>query len=96
MPLPHPPGRGEEEPCSYPEIALKVPGDGAVEIGRDETREGTQGPLLARVPDWGFQPLSSGVALLQQEITLPFSFLKGKRKKATNLMSILTHHFPEP
>ena len=57
---------------------------------RDETQEGTPRLLLATVP-WGFQPLSSGVALLQQEITLPVSFLKGKRKRATKLMCMVTY-----
>lgn len=57
---------------------------------RDETQEGTPRLLLATVP-WGFQPLSSRVALLQQEITLPVSFLKGKRKRATKLMCMVTY-----
>lgn len=80
-----------------PNTALEASGDRAVETGRAETQEGTtcQMPLLAGLPDWASQPLSSGVALLQREITLAFSFLKGKRKRATELVSILTQHIPK-
>lgn len=55
----------------------------------------SQRPLPAGVPGWGFAASQPWIALLQYEVTLPFSFPKGKSKKAAQLMSILTHHTPE-
>lgn len=101
LPLPPPPRDWQQKRGTLPDtsIGLRSPGPQrrATVTGSAETQWGT---LLLRGLCWQgsqagvSQPLSAGVALLQWEITLPLSFLKGKGKKAVTWRGDVMHHSP--